>query len=100
MNSDNKNKVTNVLQLRMVTLLNILLMTSAFAFVWYGYYADRIDMPYYRRGNWLIVFIFFLLYLSLGLTYDSFMVSYYRISEMIYSQILAVLVTDVILGSM
>lgn len=97
MNTDNKNKVKNVLQLRMVTLLNVLLMTSAFAFVWYGYYADRIDMPYYRRGNWLIVFIFFLLYLSLGLTYDSFMVSYYRISEMIYSQMLAVLVTDVIL---
>lgn len=92
-----KKKFIHDVQLRTVKFLNILLMTATFAISWYGYYASRIEFPYYRRGNWLIILIFLLLYLFLGITYDSFMVSYYRISEMIYSQVLAALESDLIL---
>lgn len=96
-NTFDKKRFMHDIQLRMVKLLNILLVTGVFAVAWYGYYAERIRMPFYCRGNWLIVFIFFLIYLLLGITYDSFMISYYRISEMIYSQMLSILGSDLIL---
>ena len=97
MNAADQKKLIHDIQLRTVKLLNILLMTGTFAIVWYGYYATRVDIPYYRRGNWLIIFIFFLLYLFLGITYDAFLISYYRISEMIYSQALSALASDFVL---
>lgn len=97
MNTADKKKFVHDVQLRTVKLVNILLMTGAFAAAWYGYYAFQIQAPYYRRGNWLIILIFFFLYLFLGITYDSFLVSYYRISEMIYSQTLAALESDLLL---
>jgi hypothetical protein len=42
----------------------------------------------------LIIVFFFLMYIMYGKVYDGFLVSYNRISEMIYSQILAFLITD------
>ena len=96
-NGADQKKLIQDIQLRTVKILNILLITAAFAIAWYGYYAARVDIPYYRKGNWLIIFIFLLLYLFLGITYDAFLISYYRISEMIYSQALSALASDVIL---
>ena len=84
------------LTLRFVKILNAIVMTIPFAFAWYVYYADNIRAPYYRRGNWVIILLFLLLYVIFGRTYEAFMVSYNRISEMVYSQMLAVVISDAI----
>lgn len=81
------------LRLRSLKLFNIVLMTAPFAAVWYLFLAKNIASPYYSRGNSLIILIYFLLYAAFGRTYDAFLVSYNRISEMIYSQVLAATVT-------
>ncbi|MDO4413579.1 MAG: exopolysaccharide biosynthesis polyprenyl glycosylphosphotransferase [Erysipelotrichaceae bacterium] len=81
------------LTLRFVKILNAIVMTIPFAFAWYVYYADKIRAPYYRRGNWVIILLFLLLYVIFGRTYEAFMVSYNRISEMVYSQMLAVIIS-------
>lgn len=85
------------LMLRIVKILNLIAMAVPFVIVWYCYYCSRIQVPFYRRGNWVIILLFLLLYAIFGTTYEAFLVSYNRISEMIYSQMLAVLITDFIM---
>ena len=91
-------KLSYTVLLRAIKLANALLITLPFAVVWYMVYNPRIlGGPFYEKGNWLVVFLFFVIYCMFARTYDAFLVSYNRISEMIYSQMLSVLFTDFIL---
>lgn len=83
--------------LRGIKLLNAFLMTAVFGAVWYRFFALTIRDPFYRRGNYVVIFLFFLIYVTFGRLYDAFLVSYNRISEMIYSQVLAALIADVLM---
>ena len=80
------------LGLRGLKLLNVLLMTACFAFVWYRYYAEASE--YYRLGHYAVIALFAALYIVLGRTYDAFLVSYNSPGQIIYSQGLALFLTD------
>lgn len=83
--------------LRIVKLLNVILLTIPFAFCWYWVYAKNLSDPFYEKGNWLILFLFAVLYIAYGRLYDGFQISLSRISELIGSQTLAVIIADGIL---
>ena len=34
------------------------IMSLMFAFAWYSYYNKEIIAPFYRKGNWLVLFIY------------------------------------------
>lgn len=85
------------LALRIVKGIDALAMTAPFAACWMLFYSMRIILPFYRRGNWIVILISLVLYVLLGRVYDAFLVSLNRISEMIYSQVLSALLTDVVL---
>ncbi|MCI5856699.1 MAG: sugar transferase [Agathobacter sp.] len=80
--------------IRVVKIMNIVMVTIPFLLCWYLYYASRISSPYYAKGNWLIIALFMILYSAFAHIYDGFLISLNRVSEMIYSQILAFLITD------
>lgn len=80
--------------LRIVKLLNVICVTIPFACCWYGYYGRQVVLPFYRRGNFLMLALFMVVYFLFARVYDAFLVSLNQISEMIYSQMLAALVTD------
>ena len=82
------------ISLRLLKALNVALMVACFAVVWYVYYADTIVSPYGGKGNWAVILIFAVQYIALGRTYDGFLISYNRISQIIYSQCLAVAISD------
>lgn len=82
------------LLLRIVKILDAAMITVPFSLCWFLYYAKRVDNPFYAKGNWLVLALFFLLYIAFGRVYDAFQVSMNRISEIIYSQTLAFLVAD------
>lgn len=86
--------VKHDLLLRFVKILNVVLVTIPFALCWYFYYVDRKVILFHGRGNWVIVAFFMILYFIFARAYDAFLVSLNRISEMVYSQVLAVLLTD------
>lgn len=88
------NDLKHDILIRGVKILNIVLITIPFALCWYLYYASRIVGPFYRRGNWLVIAIFVVVYFAFARIYDAFKVSLNRISEMIYSQMLAALISD------
>lgn len=91
------NKRWHDISLRVIKTLNVVMISACFAGVWYGYYASRIKEPFFSRGNLAMILIFVLLYALLGRTYDSFLISYHPISKIIYSQSLAVFVSDAIM---
>lgn len=76
--------------LRLIKLINLLCMVAAFAVVWFTYYESLVDQ-YYFWGDVVVVFIFAVLYFVFCKTYDAFVISYYRIFDMISSQTLALL---------
>lgn len=87
-------KFKHDLLLRIVKLADALLLTVPFACCWYWYYASRISAPFYAKGNWLMIALYFVLYVMFGRVYDAFLMSMNRISEIVYSQTLAAMVSD------
>ena len=80
--------------LRLVKFLNVALIAVPFALCWYLYYADRIIFPFYNLGNIAVLALFMFLYIVFARIYDAFLVSVNRITEMVYSQGLATLISD------
>lgn len=82
---------------RLVKVLNLILMMAAFGFIWYVYYAARAQVHYYRRGDWVVILLFGILYYGFCRSYDAFHISISPISEIIYSQTLALIISDFIM---
>ena len=80
--------------LRLLKLFNVLLITVPFAWCWFYYYAQQLALPFYDRGNWVVVALYAVLYMIFGRVYGSFWISLNRISESVYSQALAVMMTS------
>ena len=93
-----ENKTTKILvhdiPLRLVKVLNIICLTFPFACCWYGYYSRQMQSSFYGRGNLLMITLYMVVYFLFARVYNGFLVSVNRISEMVYSQVLAALVTD------
>lgn len=83
---------------RMVKLLNVLLMTGVFAFAWYAFYAKNLYTgAFFRKGNWAVIAVFLVLYIINGRMYDAFLISYGKLPEMVFSQALALFITNVLM---
>ena len=79
--------------LRVVKLLNLALMTAAALCCWCLCYAHN----GWDQTGLLVGVIFCVLYMTYGRIYESFLISLVRITEMVYSQALALLMSDGIL---
>lgn len=80
--------------LRLLKLFNVVLITIPFAWGWFNYYVQHIALPFYDRGNWVVVALYAVLYMIFGRVYGGFWISLNRISESVYSQALAVMMTS------
>lgn len=85
------------LQLRCIKVLDALLLTVPFAMCWFFAYAKQTVAPFYFWGNWLVIIFFFILYMTYGRIYEGFRLSLSRVSELLYSQGLALFLSDLIL---
>ena len=83
--------------LRVVKILNIVLMTIPALLVWQLCYRYVDGLQNQWKLAWLVLGAFVVLYITYGRIYGSFYVSMARISEMIYSQCLAMLMADALL---
>ena len=79
--------------LRVVKLLNLALMTAAALCCWCLSYAHN----GWDQTGLLMGVIYCVLYMTYGRVYESFLISLVRITEMVYSQALALLMSDGIL---
>ena len=90
-------KLKHDVTVRVAKAVNPVLLTLPFAVVWFHYYASRLASPYYYWGNWVVVALFFFLYILFCRVYDGFLISINRISEIVYSQALASVISDFLL---
>ena len=88
-------EVKHDLILRLIKLLNTVLMGLPIVFFWMISFSGSFNISELPCGeSCLIVFLFVVLYFVFGQVYDAFWISFNRLSEMIYSQMLAVIFTD------
>ena len=79
---------------RLVKILVILLAVVPFAICWYLFFADNIPMPFFMKGNWVVIALFVALYITFARIYDAFWISVNKAADLAYSQILSVLFAD------
>ena len=80
--------------LRFIKLLNLLCMVASFGVAWFFYYQYQMSHGFYFWGDVAVVAVFAVLYFYFGKTYDAFVISHYRIFDIIASQTLALLFSD------
>ena len=85
------------MRLRLLKAANVLLLAVPFTVCWYEYYASRTYSPFHTKGNWVMVGLFLFLYTLFCRLYGGFTISLSRISELIYSQTLALFFTNFVL---
>ncbi len=85
------------LAVRLLKILNAALMAASFALVWYVHYSVHAKVHYYLKGDLVVIGMFAILYIILCRAYDGFIISTSQISEMIYSQFLALFISDSIM---
>ncbi len=90
-------KLSQDTKVRLPKVLNILLMMLIFAAAWELYYSGHV-LPYefYRRGNWVVIGLYGLIYAVLVRAYDAFLISQTQVSDLIFGQVLASLFTNII----
>lgn len=90
-------KYSAKITLRLTKVLNVAMMLVPFLWCWLSWYAQRVYGTEPGIVSWLVAAVFVLLYMTYGRIYESFSVSRVRISEMIYSQSLSLLMADTVL---
>lgn len=64
--------------------------------IWMRYYSSNIELPFFRKGNWLMVALYGILLLFFMQTYGGLKVGYLKQGDLIFSQILAAFCVNVI----
>jgi len=70
-------------------LLLMAVLTGFFAYVWYKYYSEAIILPYYRRGNWVLIGIYCLFITLFFKAYGGFKLGYLKKTDMLFSQLIS-----------
>ncbi|MCF0133275.1 MAG: exopolysaccharide biosynthesis polyprenyl glycosylphosphotransferase [Blautia sp.] len=79
-------------------LASVVVIASAalFAYLWYGYYRKLIFEPFWRKGNWVLIAIYALIYVLFAKVYGGLRVGYQKKIDIFYSLLLTLLCTNVI----
>jgi len=81
-----------------VSLINILLITAIFAFVWYFYYHNTMySVKFYRNGNYLIIALYAAVLLFFSNMYGGLKIGQLRKAEVMLSQYLSLFLTNFVI---
>ena len=92
-----KEKYKRLIKLSFAVVM-LLGLCFLYAVTWIGYYNKFViqdQYRFFRRGNWVIVFLYGILLTFFMNTYGGFKVGYLKRGNLIYSQIMSVLFTNV-----
>jgi exopolysaccharide biosynthesis polyprenyl glycosylphosphotransferase len=72
------------------------IFTAAFSWAWYSCYSDAILLPFYRRGNWVMIAIYAILMLLFSSVFGGLKTGYLRRTDTFYSQSLSMLCVNIV----
>lgn len=78
------------------SIILVALLAGVYGVIWIEWYNKIIWAPFFRRGNWMMIFIYSILLVFYMQMYGGFKVGFLRKGNLIYSQVLAVIFTNVI----
>ncbi len=88
--SDPEKSIEKRIIIRLIKLLDIIAVTAVFGGVWMHFYASNVyRIPFYNKGNWVVIALFMITYYYLAHLYQGFYIHISRVSEIIYAQDLA-----------
>ena len=58
--------------------------TLCFGIVWYEYYSDAIILPFYRRGNWVLIIIYLAMLLIFSKAYGGLKIGYLKRTDVYF----------------
>lgn len=79
-----------------LALIMLAVLTGGFALIWYIYYSETIILPYYRRGNWVLIGIYCVLVWIFFKAYGGFKLGYLKKTDMLYSQLISMVCVNFI----
>ena len=92
---DGRGRTAHRTVVRLVKLIDVIMVTIPFVAAWYLYYSQRLySKEFFRKGNWLIIFLYLLIYYLLAHLYQGFTLHISTVSEIIYAQALGALIAD------
>lgn len=95
MKKNNSDQAKSIFTYASTTVL-VGLFTLAFAWIWYSWYADTMLLPFYRRGHWVMVFIYLILVLLFSKAFGGIKVGYLRRTDMLYSQMISIVCVNLL----
>lgn len=72
------------------SVIVIAVQMALFWITWMQYYNNNIELPFFRKGNWLMAALYGALLFFFVNTYGGFKIGYLKKADIIYSQILAI----------
>lgn len=69
---------------------------GGFGFVWYECYSESILLPFYRRGNWVIITIYVILMMLFSNVFGGLKTGYLRRTDTFYSQTLSMICVNIV----
>ena len=97
--ADNKGstRLWHDISVRSVKLLNIILISIPFAYIWLTYYSKQVyGGEFGLFGNCSLIASYVLLYIVFIRIYDAFQISQVNSSELFFSQLIAITLTDTV----
>lgn len=80
-----------------ITAVIIFIQSALFYLTWELFYNDQmIYSPFYNKGLILLVLVYVLMYIAFSNIYGGYKIGYYRVSDVIYSQILTLIFVNTI----
>ncbi|MDR0984640.1 MAG: exopolysaccharide biosynthesis polyprenyl glycosylphosphotransferase [Ruminococcus sp.] len=64
-------------------------LAVGFSYVWFNYYSQSIFLPFYRRGNWMLIAIYVVITYLFFKIFECFKIGHLRRTDLIYSQFIA-----------
>lgn len=77
-------------------VLLLCILTGFFGLVWYNSYSENIVLPFYRRGNWILIGIYCVLIALFFRVYGGFKLGYLKKTDILYSQIISMVCVNVV----
>lgn len=94
---DGRNRTEHRALLRFVKLIDVILVSIPFIFAWYHFYSHDMLVRYYRLGNWLISFLYIVLYFLISHLYHGYLIHINSISEIIFSQTISAILSNFVM---
>ena len=89
------NKLRKQIWLFVLELILVILNTAVFMYIWFHFYYARVYIePFWDKGNYMVIAVFLVLYCLFAHLYGVFDLMMSRISALIYSNLIAVIMTS------